>query len=357
MPATVQSSTLRTLGLSVCLIIGFLQVRHSFRGRHQVLPCRSAVMATSAGRALTALFWGLILLLWVVFTVRFHKSSFYLFPMLLSPTALLFLWNALRQQRRDRVHPMTTTDLTLVYALGFICTFIPYVLNTTTSRVAMKMVMSGRDAKDELQQGTWRIYVFYLIAIAISPGVWEELYKWWLTSVAAKRLGRPRSRLQVTLCAVTSGLSFATAENLLYYWRVMSCEGTSLSTIMIRTLLCIPFHVACAVMSGQAISRMIDRQRHRFMVTLPGVWKQMVLHACSNYLLFLAGMPHLGFESPPGMQLVFRSLSFFIDVMVTFYVAYVFWTVDDEPFKDDTVEPKHHIVIEPPAMHAPAMPI
>ncbi|CEO95415.1 PrsW family intramembrane metalloprotease [Plasmodiophora brassicae] len=308
-------------------------------------------MSPSDGRALATLFWGLILSLWVVFTVCFSKPAFYLYPMILSPTALLFLWNALRHRHPGRVHRMTTVQLTGLYASGFLLIIIPFLLNTATRWFASRVLLAGRDVAKEHEQGTWRIFVFFMIALAVSPGVWEELYKWWITSLGVKRLDRPRSRLQVTLCAVTSGLSFATAENLLYYWSVMSSEGLSTVVIASRTLRCIPGHVAFAVMSGKAMSLMIDRRQRRLVVTLPGIWKQMVLHACCNYFAFIGTMEHLEVPVTPGMQLASRSITAFIAMVMVFYVAYTLWTVDDEPFEDDTIGqvfPKQDVVLEPP---------
>ncbi|CEO95413.1 unnamed protein product (mitochondrion) [Plasmodiophora brassicae] len=271
--------------------------------------------------------------------------------MILTPTALLFLWNALRHRHPGRVHRMTTVQLTGLYASGALLIIIPFLLNTVTGWFASRVLLAGHDVAKAHKQATWpRIFVFTLIAGAVSPGVWEELYKWWITSLGAKRLDRPRSRLQVTLCAVTSGLSFATAENLLYYWSVMSSEDLSTVVIAIRTLRCIPIHVALAVMSGKAMSLMIERQQCRLVVTLPGIWRQMILHASYNFFDFLGSMEHVEAQITPGMQLAFRSITSFIAMVMVFYVAYTLWTEDDEPFEDDTVGqvvPKQDVVLEP----------
>ena len=106
--------------------------------------------------------------------------------------------------------------------------------------------------------------------------------------VVEKRPYLFRSRLQLMLCALGSGLAFAMIENLLYL-RVYIKQPDEL-LVLWRMTVCVWLHVGCTLISGMGLSRTWrdcqQRQaRPRLQLASAYVVTATVIHGCYNGLM------------------------------------------------------------------------
>ncbi|CEO97705.1 unnamed protein product (mitochondrion) [Plasmodiophora brassicae] len=201
------------------------------------------------------------------------------------PTALLFAW-AGRCPSPD-IRRVSSPILQMLYWRGFIFVFVPAIPELIVSIVLVPGLQP-----DLQKSGAIASYLIgQFLIMAVAPGVFEELYKWWLTSFAIRSWRRREpdaapTRSQIMLFGMFGALGFLTVEDLLYTLTAYASGdlASAAVTIGIRVAL-FPIHVSLGIASAKAIARQVADDRSPFKVRWAGIWRQMAVHGLYNFSL------------------------------------------------------------------------
>ena len=133
---------------------------------------------------------------------------------------------------------------------------------------------------------------FGVLTIAVFGPVAEELMKVAAALyVVEKRPFLFRSPVQIALCALVAGLSFAALENALYLGVYAAAAGPR--TVVWRWTVCVALHVGCSLVAGLGLIRVwrdtwarVDRPR--LTLAYPYLVAAIVLHGLYNGAVLLA---------------------------------------------------------------------
>ena len=140
---------------------------------------------------------------------------------------------------------------------------------------------------------------FQLLTVMLFGPVAEEVMKAAVPLyIVEKRPYLFRSRLQMVLCAVGSGLAFAVIENLMYL-RVYVSEPSAL-LIQWRWTVCVVLHVGCTVIYSMGLMRVwgdtwTRRARPRIELAAPYAFTAMVVHGGYNALVVVLSLAEFTF--------------------------------------------------------------
>lgn len=130
-----------------------------------------------------------------------------------------------------------------------------------------------------------------LLAVVVIGPVTEEIMKVALPLwIAERRSYLFRSRPQIALCALSSGLAFAAIENVLYLHVYVPDPSPALATW--RWSVCVALHMGCALVAGLGVMRAWSRAEHpdprrRLAAATPLLITAMIIHGAYNGLAVL----------------------------------------------------------------------
>ena len=132
---------------------------------------------------------------------------------------------------------------------------------------------------------------FGIVTVVVLGPVFEEVMKAALPLwIVEKRPYLFRSRFQIGLCMVASGLVFGAIENILYLWVYVprSVEGLA----EWRWSVCVAMHAGCSLIAGLGLMRiwsrsMADRTPPRTALGAPYILTAVVIHATYNAMAVL----------------------------------------------------------------------
>lgn len=201
------------------------------------------------------------------------------------PTAIIAFWA--RNTSSADVRQMDSLTLQIAYWRGFLLVIGAFVVELVISLIVSLAFsdVSGLTSK----------LIFTFLTMFITPGVVEELYKWWLTSFAIKyhrSLQPPQPLLthhQIVTFGVLSALGFATCEDMIYAAASLFSGGFGLAlfTIVVRVVL-FPLHLSLGARSAKEIAKLQMHGGSPFAVRFSRIWPQMVIHGTFDFCLTLA---------------------------------------------------------------------
>ncbi|SPQ95217.1 PrsW family intramembrane metalloprotease [Plasmodiophora brassicae] len=219
------------------------------------------------------------------------------FALAFVPAAVIFTWARRARDRPNGADVRIPDPLTLKVSFwrGFLFVIIPLVPELLLMYLLVPAVFG------DLEHAPLGAYLAgQVVNAGITPGVVEELYKWWLTSLAiTMHNGRspqppPLLASDIIVLAVFSALGFLTFEDLEYAVGSATTGGLVVAglTIVLR-ILSFPLHLSFAAMSGKAIADRVQAGRHAWIVTPRGIWRQVGLHALYDYVLTVSIAPQV----------------------------------------------------------------
>lgn len=130
-----------------------------------------------------------------------------------------------------------------------------------------------------------------LLAVVVIGPVTEEVMKIALPLWIAER--KPylfRSRMQIAVCALSSGLAFAAIENVLYLHVYIPDPSSEIAAW--RWSVCVALHMGCALVASLGVMRAWSRAEHadarrRLAVATPLLITAMIIHGAYNGLALL----------------------------------------------------------------------
>ena len=185
----------------------------------------------------------------------------------------LWLW-VLR--RYDRIEPEGLRFLVRVAIFGGLASVVvAALLNEASSNLL--------GVRADLFENTQAVGVGRLLVFCLLVGISEEVTKAVAAVYATRRFGDLNEPVDAMIYAMTVGLGFAAFENALYATRFGN------EVLLVRFLWPVPAHMAYAALWGHglAMARFVFPERNRARVMAPTVAAAALIHALTNFLLFL----------------------------------------------------------------------
>jgi protease PrsW len=179
-------------------------------------------------------------------------------------------------RRYDRIEPEGLRHLISVAVLGGLGSLVvAAIVNEGTSRL---LGIRADVFATHLNVEPYKLLIFTLVV-----GLFEEICKATATVFVTKRFGNLNEPIDAMIYAMTVGLGFASFENALYASRFGN------DVLLVRFLWPVPAHMAYAAVWGYglAVAHFVHPERKTAKVIAPAVVVAGLVHAASNFLLFM----------------------------------------------------------------------
>jgi protease PrsW len=185
----------------------------------------------------------------------------------------LWLWIL---RRYDRIEPEDLRHLINVAVLGGLASVIVAALiNEGVSR--------GLGIRSSVFANAEYIDIRKLLIFTFVVGFAEEICKAVAAVYVTRKFGDLNEPVDAMIYAMTVGLGFASFENALYATRFGN------EVLLVRFLWPVPAHMCYAALWGYglALARFVHPEKNRFRVMWPSIAMAGLVHAGSNFLLFM----------------------------------------------------------------------
>ncbi|HET6568588.1 MAG TPA: PrsW family glutamic-type intramembrane protease [Rhodothermales bacterium] len=179
-------------------------------------------------------------------------------------------------RRYDRIEPEDLRNLINVAVLGGLASVL-------VAALANEGVSRALGIRSSVFLNAERIPLQKLLLFTGIVGFAEEICKATATVYVTRRFGNLDEPIDAMIYAMTVGLGFAAFENALYATRFGN------EVLLVRFLWPVPAHMSYAALWGYglALARFVYPDRNWFEVMWPSIAVAGVVHAASNFLLFM----------------------------------------------------------------------